>query len=261
MNCAFIGVNQDTLLIQHQHIHGQPFGGHPQWMICRKVWVFSVKKANQQNNFFKNSNQALAEVHTIRNQRCRWFHNSPAGFLEHVNLSCRFFKKEAHSNGHRNLSWTVYFHIHKRAAEYSLWKYLATWAIWVRQHQSGADDVKSGINVHGIGILEWDDVHLVIWGQMAPHPLDTHVICNLHWGSMQRKSLMTYPNHAFSSDSLWIESVLLGMRAMLCTWLLWTKRSLPARMKSAASKQGSCSVVTNFPWAASLCLSSTVRMG
>lgn len=45
------------------------------------------------------------------------------------------------------------------------------------------------------------------------------------------------------------------------TWLLCTKMSLPALMKSAASKHGSYSVVTNLPCAANLCLSSTVRMG
>ena len=42
------------------------------------------------------------------------------------------------------------------------------------------------------------------------------------------------------------------------TWLLWTKMSLPARMKSATSKQGSNSVVTNFPIRASLVRSSVL---
>ena len=45
------------------------------------------------------------------------------------------------------------------------------------------------------------------------------------------------------------------------TWLLCTNRSFPARMKSAASKHGSCSVVTNFPCLANLCLSSTFLIG
>lgn len=34
LNAAFIGVNHNTLLIQHQDVHGQPFGGHPQWVVC-----------------------------------------------------------------------------------------------------------------------------------------------------------------------------------------------------------------------------------
>lgn len=36
MNSFFIGVNHDPLLIQHQDIHGQPFGGHPQWVVCKR---------------------------------------------------------------------------------------------------------------------------------------------------------------------------------------------------------------------------------
>lgn len=34
LNAAFIGVNHNTLLIQHQDVHGQPFGGHPKWVVC-----------------------------------------------------------------------------------------------------------------------------------------------------------------------------------------------------------------------------------
>lgn len=34
LNAAFIGVNHNTLLIQHQDVHGQPLGGHPQWVVC-----------------------------------------------------------------------------------------------------------------------------------------------------------------------------------------------------------------------------------
>ncbi len=61
----------------------------------------------------------------------------------------------------------------------SVFEYLVTWAIRVRQHQSRPDDVESGIDVHGVWVLKWDDVDLVIWGQMTTHPLNSHVICNL----------------------------------------------------------------------------------
>lgn len=29
----FVGVDHDALLVQHQDVHGQPFGGHPQWVV------------------------------------------------------------------------------------------------------------------------------------------------------------------------------------------------------------------------------------
>ena len=46
-----------------------------------------------------------------------------------------------------------------------------------------------------------------------------------------------------------------------CTWLLWAKTSRPALMKSAASKQGSNSVVTNLPWEANWLRDSTSVYG
>lgn len=58
-------------------------------------------------------------------------------------------------------------------------RYLATWTIRVWQHQSGPDDVESSIDVHGVRVLEWDYVDVVVWSQMTPHPLNSHVICNL----------------------------------------------------------------------------------
>lgn len=33
LNGAFVGVHHDALVIQHQDVHGQPFGGHPQWVV------------------------------------------------------------------------------------------------------------------------------------------------------------------------------------------------------------------------------------
>lgn len=161
-------------------------------------------------------------------------------------------------------------------------QYLVTWAIRVWEHQSWSDDVKSGIDVHGVRVLEWDDVDFVVWGQMATHPFNSHVICNLHKQSHTAglKNLMliyAHSVHCIQGETCKSmsnnQTVALSDKAAdhkanklhnlknLCTWLLWTKISFPARMKSAASKQGSYSVVTNFPWEASLCLSSTVRMG
>lgn len=48
LNGAFIGVNHNTLLTQHQDVHGQPFGGHPQWVVYigkEREGLFSVKKS------------------------------------------------------------------------------------------------------------------------------------------------------------------------------------------------------------------------
>lgn len=57
--------------------------------------------------------------------------------------------------------------------------YLVTWAIRVWKHQSWSNDIKSGINVHRVRVLEWDDVDVVVWAQVATHPFNSHVICNL----------------------------------------------------------------------------------
>jgi len=51
------------------------------------------------------------------------------------------------------------------------------------------------------------------------------------------------------------------MPTKIRTWLFCTKMSRPHLMKSAASKQGSNSVVTKWPLWASLCRSSTFRIG
>ena len=49
--------------------------------------------------------------------------------------------------------------------------------------------------------------------------------------------------------------------SILLTWLLRTKTSLPARMKSAASKQISRSVIMNLPCLASFLRSSMSVIG
>lgn len=30
---SLVSIHHDALLIQHQDVHGQPLGGHPEWMI------------------------------------------------------------------------------------------------------------------------------------------------------------------------------------------------------------------------------------
>lgn len=35
LNAAFVGLHHNTLVIQHQDIHGQPFRGHPQWVVYK----------------------------------------------------------------------------------------------------------------------------------------------------------------------------------------------------------------------------------
>lgn len=52
-------------------------------------------------------------------------------------------------------------------------------SIGVGQHQAWSDDVERGVDVHGVRVFEGDYVDLVGRGQMAPHPLNAHVVCNL----------------------------------------------------------------------------------
>ena len=56
---------------------------------------------------------------------------------------------------------------------------LTTGPVGVGQHQSRSDDVEGGVDVHGVGVLEGDDVDLVIRSEVAAHPFDPHVVCNL----------------------------------------------------------------------------------
>jgi len=58
LNGVFIGVDDDPFWIQHQHVHRQPLGGHPQRVI-------------------------------IRHKRKRRFDNGPAGLLKHLDLMTR----------------------------------------------------------------------------------------------------------------------------------------------------------------------------
>lgn len=76
---------------------------------------------------------------TIRNQRCWWFHNSPAGLLEHVNL--RWRDKEQR--------WTCVVYevkVHKRAAERTVIKdkrTLLSGSTWLHG-RSGFDSTSPG---------------------------------------------------------------------------------------------------------------------
>ena len=66
-------------------------------------------------------------------------------------------------------------------------------------------------------------------------------------------------------NEAWLDFSLLGKAALVqfhqLTWLLCAKISVPALMKSAASKHGSNSVVTKSPFAANLYRSSSLSTG
>ena len=55
-----------------------------------------------------------------------------------------------------------------------------------------------------------------------------------------KQSLDLHKNHSYTI-------ITISLYIAIYTWLLWTKISFPARMKSAASKQGSNSVVIYLP--------------
>lgn len=59
--------------------------------------------------------------------------------------------------------------------------------IRVGQHQPRADDVEGGVDVHGVGVFEGDDVDLVGGGEVTSHPLDAHEVCNLSVKSCQQE--------------------------------------------------------------------------
>lgn len=64
---------------------------------------------------------------------------------------------------------------------------LTTGPIRVGQHQPRADDVKGGVDVHGVGIFEGDDVDLVGGSEVTSHPLDAHEVCNLSVKACQQE--------------------------------------------------------------------------
>jgi len=43
VNGSFIGVHHDTLLVQHENVHGQPTGRHPQWVVCKENPTIHIK--------------------------------------------------------------------------------------------------------------------------------------------------------------------------------------------------------------------------
>ena len=38
LSCDLVFVNNDPLWVQHEDIHGKPFGPHPHWMVVRNEW-------------------------------------------------------------------------------------------------------------------------------------------------------------------------------------------------------------------------------
>lgn len=57
--------------------------------------------------------------------------------------------------------------------------HLVAGPIRVGQYQARPDDVKSGIDMHGVGVRERDDMHLIGGSQMSLHPLYPHEVCHL----------------------------------------------------------------------------------
>lgn len=133
VNGAFIGVDHNALLVQHQDVHGQPFGGHPQRVVCTEresvVVFFLFRKHSTCSAYVR---EAAARVPTIRNQR-RWrFHNSPASLLEHVDLSQRAKSKcENEACLHIGPRGGQHRACEQRKAASPVLRYLEAWAIGV----------------------------------------------------------------------------------------------------------------------------------
>lgn len=43
LNGSLISVHHDTFLVQHQDVHGQPLGGHPEWVIYDKSNCYIIQ--------------------------------------------------------------------------------------------------------------------------------------------------------------------------------------------------------------------------
>ena len=56
---------------------------------------------------------------------------------------------------------------------------LVAGTVGVSKQQARSNDVEGGINVHGVWVLEGDDVKSVLFSQVATHPFDTKVVCHL----------------------------------------------------------------------------------
>ena len=56
---------------------------------------------------------------------------------------------------------------------------LVAWTVWISNDQPRAYDVEGCVNVHGIGVLEADDVDVVAVPEVPFHPLDPKVVGHL----------------------------------------------------------------------------------
>lgn len=63
-----------------------------------------------------------------------------------------------------------------------LHSYLMAGTVWVREHKTRTNDIKSGINVHRVRILKGYYMHSIVWCKMSCHPFNAHVVCNLKTG-------------------------------------------------------------------------------
>ena len=52
-----------------------------------------------------------------------------------------------------------------------------------------SDDVEGGVNVHGVGVLEGEDVKTVVVSEVSSHPLNPHHVCNLNDKGNQMNSM------------------------------------------------------------------------
>lgn len=130
-------------------------------------------------------------------------HHSPAGLLKHLDL----LKDTRHLNQSLMVTIEQLHHISTDSCKHSFAlslsrlrigyrglkpskplgrcpeigcdTHLTTRSIWVGQHQPGSNDVKGGVDVHGVWILKGDDVHFVGGFEVTPHPLDSQEVSHL----------------------------------------------------------------------------------
>ena len=70
---------------------------------------------------------------------------------------------------------------------------LTTGPVWVGQHQAWSYDVEGGVDVHGVGVFEGDDVDIVLWSEVAAHPFNPHVVCYLDRNGGHVSSMLAPP--------------------------------------------------------------------
>lgn len=63
MNCDLVRVNHNTVLTQHQDVHGQPFGGHPQWVVYIERERGGIFKETAGNMFHLEEKMTFATHH------------------------------------------------------------------------------------------------------------------------------------------------------------------------------------------------------